>query len=399
MKIAYFDCFAGASGDMILGALLDAGLPIERLRAEIARLHLSHYALEVEKVVKRGIGGSRAHVVIDPDRRHHPHRRLSHIREIIEGSDLDGPVKERSMAVFSRLAEAEARVHRMGVDAVHFHEVGALDAIIDVVGAVTGLAALGVEQVFSSPLHVGTGTIECAHGTLPVPAPATLELIQGVPAYATGVQGELLTPTGAAVLTTLASGFGPMPAMVVNRIGYGAGAADPPIPNLLRVVLGEAGGEKGMEDVDQAVLIETNIDDMNPQIYDHLMGLLLGAGALDVFLTPVQMKKNRPGVLLSVVCAPDALGRLSEILMRETTTIGLRWRVENRIKARRRILRIDTVHGSVHVKLAESGGRVVNLTPEYDDCRRAALERNLPLKAVMDEVRAEALRQLHGTDG
>ena len=396
MKIAYFDCFAGASGDMILGALLDAGLTIERLREEISKLHLSHYELDVEKVLKRGIGGSQAHVIIDQD--HHHHRHLSHIREIIEKSDLDASIQEKCTAIFVRLAEAEARVHRSSVESVHFHEVGAMDAIIDVVGGVIGLSVFGIDKVFCSPLHVGSGTIECVHGTLPVPAPATAELVKGRPVYSTGVVGELLTPTGAAILTTLSSGFGPMPAMTVRQIGYGAGTADPGIPNLLRVAIGDARDDTGDCDVERAVLIETNIDDMNPQMYDYLIELLLGEGALDVFLTSVQMKKNRPGTLLSVICLPDAVGKFSDILMKETTTIGLRWRVENRIIAQRQIRRIDTVHGPIHIKLARSNGRIINLTPEYDDCKRAALEKNIPLKRVMDDVRSEAIRQLQVMD-
>ncbi len=398
MRIAYFDCFAGASGDMILGALLDAGLSIERLRKEIAKLQLTHYALDVTKVVKKGIGGSQAQIVIDQDHHDHHHRHLSHIRDIIAASDLDENVKTRSIDIFVRLAEAEARVHRSTLEAVHFHEVGAMDAIIDVVGAVVGLATLGIDKVFCSPLHVGSGTIECAHGILPVPAPATAELIKGRPAYSTGVDGELLTPTGAAILTTLASGFGPMPAMTVGPVGYGAGTADPGIPNLLRVTIGEARDEVKDYAVEQTVLIETNIDDMNPQLYDHLMGRLLDEGALDVFLTAVQMKKNRPGTLLSVICKSDAVATLADILMQETTTIGLRWRVENRIMAAREIRRIDTMHGPVDIKLARSNGRIINLTPEYDDCKRVALEKGLPLKNVLDDVRTAALKDLKGED-
>jgi hypothetical protein len=265
-----------------------------------------------------------------------------------------------------------------------------MDAIIDVVGGVIGLAALGIDKVYCSPLHVGSGTIECAHGTLPVPAPATAELIKGKPTYSTGVAGELLTPTGAAILTTLSSGFGPMPAMRVEKIGYGAGTADPGIPNLLRVSIGESRDDTADYDVEETVLIETTIDDMNPQVYDYLIELLLDKGALDVFLAPVQMKKNRPGTLLSVICLPDSVGKFADILMQETTTIGLRWRVENRIKARRVIEKIDTRHGPIHVKLAKNNGRIINLTPEYDDCKRAALEKKIPLKKVMDEVKSEA---------
>ncbi len=241
MKIAYFDCFAGASGDMILGALLDAGLEISYLQKEIAKLQLSHYALELVEVNRNGIGGSQAQVIIDQEHHEHHHRHLSHIKEIINSSELRASVKEKSISIFERLAQAEAKVHRSNPESVHFHEVGAMDAIIDVVGAVIGLTALDIDRLYCSPLHVGTGTVQCAHGTLPVPAPATAELIRDAPVYATGIQGELLTPTGAAILTTLCSGFGPMPLMTVHRTGYGAGTADPEgIPNLLRVIIGEA---------------------------------------------------------------------------------------------------------------------------------------------------------------
>ena len=393
MRIAYFDCFAGASGDMILGALLDAGLSIESLREEIAKLKLSHYDLHVEKVVKKGIGGSQAHVVIDQDHHHH-HRHLSHIRKIIDNSELDESVKEKSTEIFVRLAEAEARVHRSSVESVHFHEVGAMDAIIDVVGGVVGMHALGVEKVFCSPINVGGGSIQCAHGVLPVPAPATAELIRGKPVYSTGAEGELLTPTGAAILTTLASNFGPMPAMTVREIGYGAGHSDPGIPNLLRVSIGDARDDFGDYEVEQTVLMETNIDDMNPQVYDYLIELLLSQGALDVFLTSAQMKKNRPGTLLSVICSPDSVGRFSDILMKESTTIGLRWRSENRIKARREILELDTRYGPIHVKIAKNQGRIINLTPEYDECKKVALEKKVPLKKVMDDVRSDAFEKL-----
>jgi pyridinium-3,5-bisthiocarboxylic acid mononucleotide nickel chelatase len=239
MKIAYFDCFAGASGDMILGSLMDAGLDLERLKKEIGKLNLTHYEIKVKKVVKKGIAGSQAIVIVDEDHHHH-HRNLNHIQEIIEKSDLEESVKRKSIEIFRRLAEAEAKVHQTTVDQIHFHEVGAMDAIIDVVGAVAGLAALGLEEIYCSALHVGSGTIEAAHGTLPVPAPATLELVRDKPVYSTGVKGELLTPTGAAILTTLSSDFGPMPAMTVEKIGYGAGTSDPSIPNLLRLNIGES---------------------------------------------------------------------------------------------------------------------------------------------------------------
>jgi uncharacterized protein (TIGR00299 family) protein len=238
MKIAYFDCFAGASGDMILGALIDAGLSLEQLKNELAKLHLTHYDIHVKKVLKKGIGGSQVVISVGDDHHHH-HRHLHKIEEIIEKSDLGESVKEKGLKIFRRLAEAEAKIHKTTIDKIHFHEVGAIDAIIDVVGAVVGINALGIEKVYCSPLHVGTGTVECTHGILPVPAPATVELVRDKPIYSTGVEGELLTPTGAAILTTLSCSFIPMPNMKVRGIGYGAGTSDPDIPNLLRVVIGE----------------------------------------------------------------------------------------------------------------------------------------------------------------
>jgi len=388
MRIAYFDCFSGASGDMIMGALLDAGLSLDRLKEELSKLHLSHYEVQVEKVVKRGIGGSQASVVVDDHHHHHHHRHLSHITEIIAKSDLDDAVKTRSIEVFGRLAEAEAKVHRTTVEHIHFHEVGAMDAIIDVVGAIAGLAALGIERVYCSPLHVGSGTVECAHGILPVPAPATAELIKGKPFYSTGVAGELLTPTGAAILTTVSSGFGPMPAMTLEQIGYGAGTGEPAIPNLLRLLIGEARDELRDYEREQVAVLETNIDDMNPQMYDYLIGRLLDLGALDVFLNPIQMKKNRPGTLLSLICQPHLVERLADFIMRETTSIGLRWRLDNRLKARRKIREVQTDYGVVRCKVAETENEIINVSPEYEDCKRVALERNVPLKEVMEKVRA-----------
>jgi uncharacterized protein (TIGR00299 family) protein len=390
MKIAYFDCFAGASGDMILGALLDAGLELATLKNEISKLRLSHYDLQVKKVVKRGLGGSQALVIVDEKFHHHHHRHLKHIEEIIAGSDLNEPIKSKSVEIFTRLAEAEAKIHQTTIEQIHFHEVGAMDAIIDVVGAVAGLVALGIQKVFCSPLHVGTGTINCAHGTLPVPAPATAELIKGKPVYSTGVSGELLTPTGAAILTTLASAFGPMPAMTVETIGYGAGTSEPAIPNLLRLAIGEAAVEIRDYEIEQTVAIETNIDDMNPQLYDYLIHKMLAGGAMDVFLTPVQMKKNRPGTLLTVICPLELKEKFFDFLLRETTTIGLRWRIDNRVKARRTIKSVETKYGPIKFKVAEAGDYPINISPEYEDCKRAALDRKIPLKAVMEEARSVA---------
>ncbi len=370
---------------MILGALIDAGLDIEQLKTELAKLHLGKYDLQAKNVIKKGIGGTKALVIVDEHGHHHRH--LSHITEIIEKSKLDEPVKQRSIQIFTRLAQAEAEVHRTSIENIHFHEVGAMDAIIDVVGGVAGLAALGIEKVFCSSLHVGTGTVECAHGILPVPAPATAELVKGRPVYSSGINGELLTPTGAAILTTLSSDFGPMPAMTVEKIGYGAGTSELDIPNLLRVSVGEASDNLQDYETDQVAVIETNIDDMNPQIYDYIIQKALDMGALDIFLVPAQMKKNRPGTLVTIICQPEMAGKFSDFLIRETSTIGLRHRLENRIKARRKIKNISTKYGTVRFKVAEVGNKIVNAVPEYDDCKRVAIDNNVPLKSVMEEVR------------
>lgn len=396
MKIAYFDCFAGASGDMILGSLIDAGLGLEQLRSELAKLHLTHYDLESRKVTKRGIGGSQVTVRIDEDHHHHHHRGIHDIEKIIENSELDECVKRRSIEIFTRLAEAEARVHRTTVEHIHFHEVGAMDAIVDVIGSVAGLSALGVEKIYCSPLHVGTGTVQCAHGTLPVPAPATAELIKGKPVYSTGVEGELLTPTGAAIVTTLSCDFGPMPLMTVEKVGYGAGTSEPTIPNLLRLIIGESSEELQGYDLERVAVAETNIDDMNPQIYDYMIQKMLDMGALDVFLVPMQMKKNRPGTLLTTICTPERIGEFSDFLLKETTTIGLRWRIDNRVKAHRSIKEVQTEYGPVKIKVAEVNGSTINTTPEYEDCKRLALEKKIPLKQVMELAKSAAGIMLSG---
>ena len=383
MKIAYLDCFAGASGDMLLGALMDSGLSVDLLKNELAKLQLTHYDLQLKKVVKKGISGSQALVIIDQEHHHHHHRHLSNIVEIIENSDLSSSVKAASIQIFNRLAEAEAKVHQTTVEKIHFHEVGAMDSIIDVVGTVAGLELLGIDKLYCSPLHVGAGFIKCAHGTLPVPAPATAELIRNLPIYSTGVEGELLTPTGAAILATLSSGFGPMPAMSVDTWGYGAGSSEPAIPNLLRMAIGQTPNDLDGYEMEQAAVIETNIDDMTPQIYDYLIENLLEQGVMDIFLTHAQMKKNRPGTLLTVVCKPEMIAQVSDFLMHETTTIGLRWRIDNRIKAKRMIKEVSTPYGKVSIKVAAKGDQITNMAPEYEDCKRLASEKKVPLKEVI----------------
>ncbi len=404
MKIAYFDCFAGASGDMILGALVDAGVSLEYLRTELAKLSLTGYELQSRKIVKGGLSGTQVLVLVEgqPEAGSADHspgasplqpesRRLADIQELISNSGLSATVQEKSLAIFSRLVAAEAKVHQTTSDRIYFYEVGALDAIVDIVGAVIGLEALGIDRIYCSPLQVGGGTVRCAHGILPVPTPATLELIRGYQIFTTGIQGELLTLTGAAILTTLAEPGSSLPAMTVEAVGYGAGYLDLPLPNLLRLVIGRESQEAAGYLTETVAVLETNIDDMNPQLYDYLIQRLLDLGALDVFMTPIQMKKTRPGVLLTVLCPPALVATCAAFLWRETTTIGLRWRHENRYKLPRKFTVAPTRFGPISFKISYLEGRPVQITPEYEDCKRLALEQGVPLLQVLEEARAVAL--------
>jgi uncharacterized protein (TIGR00299 family) protein len=389
MRIAYFDCFAGASGDMILGALLDAGVEPEVWQRELNKLNLSGYELKIDRVQKQGIAATAVRVLVSERSRE---RHLAEIEELIGTSQLPAEVKEESVKVFRRLAVAEARVHGTTPDQIHFHEVGAIDAIIDIVGAVVGLRLLGIEEVYLSALPLGHGFVDCAHGRLPLPAPATVELLQGVPVLSRDVEGELVTPTGAAILTTLARGFGPLPAMTVEGIGYGAGQKDFPFPNLLRLLVGTTSATLDAR-METLTLLEANIDDLNPEFYGHLMERLFAAGALDVYLTPVQMKKNRPGVVLSVACPPAQAEALAALIFAETTTIGLRRQEVQRWALARERVEVETPYGTVGVKVARLGGKAMTASPEYEDCRRLALESGVPLKEVYTAAEA-ALRGL-----
>jgi uncharacterized protein (TIGR00299 family) protein len=397
MKLAYVNCPAGVSGNMLLGALLDAGLSLAALEEGLAGLQVSGYEIVARKVHKRGISGTHVHVRTSGNE---PERHLSDILEIIEGGTLPAQVKAQSQAIFTRLAQAEARVHGETIEDIHFHEVGGLDAIVDIVGSALGFSLLGIERIYSSALHLGTGTVQCAHGLLPLPAPATLELLKGVPVYGWDVEAELVTPTGAAILTTLADSYGSTPMMRVDRVGYGAGSRDLPFPNLLRLTIGTALEEADDYDEDVVIVIETNIDDMNPEWYEQAMSRLFDAGALDVFLTPVQMKRNRPAVQVSVIAAPERLSHLLEVVFAETTTIGVRTHSVRRWKLRREAIIVETPYGPVAAKVARQQGKVVNVSPEHRDCQRIAAERDLPLKevyqAALAAARAEVLPKRSG---
>ncbi|MBI2850118.1 MAG: nickel pincer cofactor biosynthesis protein LarC [Chloroflexi bacterium] len=388
-KIAYFDCFSGCSGDMILGALLDAGFPLDTLRSGLSSLDFHGYELSAEKVTRASLTATKFNVNVDSGVHQHQ-RSLSEILGIIESSQLSGQVKKTSSAVFQRLGEVEAKIHGVALEEVHFHEIGAVDSIVDIVGSAIAFEWFGLEQFFSSPLPLGSGTVKTAHGTLPVPAPATLQLLTlaGAPVEPPkpGMpQGELLTPTGAALVTVLSS-FG-RPEMSLDRIGYGAGSKNfESWPNIVRIWLGE---KKTSGAEEQLILLETNIDDMSPQIYGYLMDKLFAEKAADVWFTPIQMKKNRPAIMLSVLAPSFTESRLTEIILRETTTLGMRVRTVSRHTAQREIITFDSSLGPVQTKVKRFQGDVISLSPEYEDCRRIAQEREMPLQEVLRIVQAE----------
>jgi len=391
MKVAYFDCPSGASGDMILGALVDAGVPFEVLERELAGLGVDGYRLERREVIKAGFRATKVdvHVHEGVDQRH-PERTLASILALIEGSRLSAPVKDHAARIFRRLAEAEARAHGTTVERVHFHDVGAVDAIVDVTGACIGLHLLGIEAVHVGVLPVGGGFVQGPHGRIPVPGPATAELLKGFPTIDTGVRRELVTPTGAAVLTTLAAGAGAMPAMHVRAVGYGAGTMDLDTPNVLRLFVGESAVAAPTETILQ---VETTVDDMSPQLYEPLIERLLESGALDVFLTPVIMKRSRPGVVLTALCEPARVADLSRVLFEESSTIGVRWTAYQRARLDREIVRLTTAYGLVGFKVSRLEGRVITVTPEFEDVRRIARAKGLPVREVLEQARIEG-RQL-----
>ena len=389
MRTLYFDCFAGASGDMILGAMVAAGVEPGYLREQLSLLPVSGFTIDFETVNRSGLSATYARV----DAAHeHKHRHLSDIKQIIEGSALNETVKQRAVQIFTRLAEAEAHVHNEPIDHVHFHEVGAVDAIVDVVGAAICFDALRIDRFICSPLHVGSGMVKMAHGQFPVPPPAVTELLRGVPFYATEIKGELLTPTGAAIITTVCSEYGPIPQMITDQSGYGAGTREyGDFANVLRVLIGETDASGAMDE--RLWMLETNLDDASPQIIGHVMDRVLESGALDCFFTPVQMKKNRPGVLLSVLCGPNEKNALMELLFTETTTLGVRSYEVTRRALQRSVVRVETPYGPIDVKVAHLDGRVVNEMPEFEQCRQAAASANVPLKVVEEAARKELWKQ------
>lgn len=389
MQAVYLDCFSGISGNMILGALLDVGLPESVLREALDELKVTGYELKISRVTKCGI--SAAYVDVLLTKKQH-HRHLPDIIAIIDGADLPAAVKERSKAVFMKLAEAEAKVHGTTVQKIHFHEVGAVDAIIDVVGAVFGFHYLGIEKIYVSKLNVGGGFVRCSHGLMSVPAPATVELLKGIPYYPGEIKKELVTPTGAAITAALAAGFGDMPPNFTSEtIGYGAGTWELEIPNVLRMHLGSINTEASNS---EAIVVEANIDDLNPQNYDYVMDKLFKNGALDVWLTPIIMKKGRPAVLLSALIpgTGEFLQSISAILLAETTTLGMRHYKVQRIMADRKFVQVDLPWGKVNIKYGMCQGKVCNYAPEYEDCRKLAEEHGIPLKTVQQAAMNEAAK-------
>ena len=412
-RILYFDCFNGASGDMVLGALLDAGLPIEELRRALGSLAIDGASVSASRVLRAGVSATKFNVDAEdsnghtesdhhhdhhdhvrgdhdqrdqkhshyqPQEQHHSHRSLAEIGRLIDRSALSPAGQARAKELFQRLGQAEAEIHQIPIDKIHLHEVGALDSIIDIVGAVFALEWFRADRIISSPLNVGGGMVHSAHGHFPVPAPATVKLLADAPIYSSGVQSELVTPTGALLVTSYASSFGPVPAMTMEHVGYGAGHRDlPNTPNVLRVLVGQSTDHPSTERI---TVLECELDDMNPQIFGLVMDRLYTAGALEVYFASVQMKKNRPGTLLTVLASPEQRQELTSIIFRETTTIGVRYHDVMRERLEREIVSVDTPLGTVRFKEARLGGRVVNSTPEFEDCLRIASEKSVPLKDV-----------------
>ena len=410
MKVLYFDCFAGAAGDMVLGALIDAGVALEDVRRALGSLAIAPATVWTERVTRTGISATKfcvrgEHAPLDhahdhdgvrdhghhhghshapthahEERHHHVHRSLADINRLIDGSALSRTGKDRARELFNRLGEAESEIHGTPLDQVHLHEVGALDSIIDIVGTVFAMESIGADRIVASPLNVGSGSVHSAHGVYPVPAPATARLLKNAPIYVGPQKVEMVTPTGALLVTAYAQEFGPVPPMRIAQIGYGAGNRDfADTPNVLRVLVGESDASASSHTI---VVIEAEIDDMNPQIFGVVMDRLLAQGALDVFYTPIQMKKNRPGTLLSVIAVPEAREALTATIFRETTTIGVRYREMTRECLDRRMVTVTTSVGDVRIKVAARDGQILNASPEFEDCVRLGAEHDVPAKNV-----------------
>ena len=392
LGIAYLDCFSGISGDMVLGALVDAGADLHEMERELRKLRLEGWSISAEKVKRRAVFATQ--VKVEAQEQQH-HRDLATILKMIDGASLAPRAASRAKAIFTRLGEAEARVHGVPVEQVHFHELGAVDSIVDIVGAAIGFELLGIDEFACSSFDVGAGQVRTAHGVLPVPAPATAELLRDRPTYSSGIEHELVTPTGAAIATTLATSYAEMPQMTLRAVGYGAGSSDfSEKANVLRLLAGEREVSEAGEHWDAPVtVIETNVDDMSPQIYGYFVERALAAGALDVFSTPVQMKKNRPGLLVTLLSEAANVSRLIDLVFRETTTIGVRAYEVRRKVLDRESLAVATRFGEIRMKVSRMNGSILNATPEYEDCQRIAAQQGIPLKQVIAAAAFEFQKQ------
>lgn len=378
MEIAYFDCFSGISGDMILGSLIDLGLDIEYLKNEFKKINISGYEINAEKIKKRDISCIKVNITVKDKQKH---RSLKEINALIDKSELNPEVKKKSKDIFLKLAKAESKVHNIDIDKIHFHEIGAIDSILDIIGAVIGLDKLNLKKIYCSTIPVGRGFVKSAHGKLPIPAPATSELLKGIPTYSTKVEGELVTPTGAAIISSLTESFGEMPLIQIEKIGYGAGKSDFDHPNLLRIFVGES-----LENYDTDVVnvIEVNIDDMNPEYYEVVFEKLLKNGALDVYLTNIQMKKNRPGIKLSIITPLEITNQLTDIIFNETTTFGIRIYKTHRKKLLVEKVKVKTKYGEITIKIGKTKDEIKLISPEYEDCKKLAQENNVSLKEIYE---------------
>ena len=394
-RAIYFDCFSGISGDMILGALVDLGVSLKIIRNELRGLDVKGYKLISRRVKRNGISGTKVDVVLDRSlkNKNHPHRSFTDIRTIIKKSRLSDNVKKDSIEVFHRIGKAEAQIHGTLLNKIHFHEVGSVDSIVDIIGGVLGIHLLNIDIAYSSPLNTGEGMVKCAHGMLPVPSPATLKLLKGIPCYSDGTKNELTTPTGAALVGYFSEEFGSMPKMHILDVGYGAGAHElKETPNLLRIVLGEL---KENPKSCSMKLIETNIDDMNPELYEHVMDRLFQVGAVDVFFLPAFMKKNRPGTILSTLVPKEFFDSAARVILTETSTFGIRHYDVDRTLLAREEKMIKTSFGKILVKIGFLDGAVVHISPEYEDCKKIASKKKIPVKRIYEEALrlADGLRE------
>jgi uncharacterized protein (TIGR00299 family) protein len=395
MKVLYYDCFSGISGDMNLGALVDLGVDPEYLKSELKKLKLENFKVEFKTDQRKGITGTKAHVLImekkgksktDHDQHHHS-RNLNDIKKIINQSSLNDFVKAKSLDIFQRVAEAEAKIHNKSIDEIHFHEVGAIDSIVDIVGAAICIDYLKPDEIISSSVEVGGGFVKCEHGIFPVPAPATAEILKNIPVKSGAVQSETTTPTGAAILATMVNEFTDKIQFTIHKTGYGIGSKDFDIPNVLRVHMGELPGQsESGEEIHPAYLIECNIDDMNPEMYGHIMDLLFENGADDVFITPIIMKKARPASKLSVLCSPEIGSEITNILLTHTTSFGVRKQKVDKIVLKREFQKIMTKYGPVTLKTAIYKGKKLKSKPEYEECIRLAKENNIPVHLIYQEI-------------